>query len=405
MAVCPECGEQVPDGADFCLSCGSVIKAQEAGTPDEVPGEAPQEATKSAEAWLEEGNAHYTSKKFADAVASFEEALKLEPKNSKAWFTKALSIKDWGIALDDQEKVKSSLEAFDKSLEIDPKNGEIWYQKGMVQGLLEESENAIESFETALKLDPSNANYEMMYNAAKQQAKEKKAAPPPAVEEVEVAERPVEEKRAPVKAIDMKIPFPKNYTALISGPPGVGKFEYCLSLVKDYLKKGENVVYITTERSPQEIKDKLREDGFDADAYEGSQFLFIDIYSYSSGTKYDKGLNVDNPANLNLINIHLATAAQTIGKPVRVFFDSLSTLFLHAPVGEIKKFVGVLSSRAKTEFGFVLYTMQEGQHDEQTAMALRAMSDAVLETEFEEGPPLKRKFRVHHAKGMKTTPT
>ncbi|MFQ5816290.1 MAG: RAD55 family ATPase, partial [Candidatus Hydrothermarchaeaceae archaeon] len=199
--------------------------------------------------------------------------------------------------------------------------------------------------------------------------------------------------------------FPSNYTALLVGPPGVGKYEYCLDLVRHYLEKGESVVYITTERSPQEIKEKLKDAGLDIDAYEASKFLFIDVYSYSTGAKYDKGLHIDNPANLNLINVHLANAEGMLGKPMRILFDSLSTLFLHAPVGEIKKFVGVLSSRAKSEYGFVLYTLQEGQHDEQTTMALRAMVNAVLEMTFEEGPPLKRKFRVHHAKGMKTTPT
>ncbi len=401
MAKCPECKEEVPEGAPFCLTCGSKIEA----TETKVPEEAPKAAEKTADSLIAEGNEFYNSKKFDKAVVSFDEALKLEPRNPKAWFHKALALKDWGIAIDDNEKVRASIEGFDKSLGIDPKNGELWYHKGMVLGLLEEFDKAVESFDTALKLDPGNATYEMMYTAAKEQAREKKTALPPPEEEVDVVEKPVGKKKAPAKAVTLKIPFPKNYTALLTGPPGVGKYEYCLNLMKEYLKKGESIVYITTERSPQEIKDKLREDGFDLDTYEASQFLFIDIYSYSTGMKYDKGLHIDNPANLNLINIHLAKAAGMIGKPMRIFFDSLSTLFLHAPVGEIKKFVGVLSSRAKTEYGFVLYTLQEEMHDEQTVMALRAMADAVLEMEFEEGPPLKRKFRVKHAKGMKTTPT
>lgn len=403
MAVCPSCGEQVPDGAEWCLSCGSRIEKAEAKPPQA----APQPAAKTAESLIAEGKEFYNSKKFDKAVESFDEALKLEPKNPKALLNKALALKDWGIALDDKEKVKSSIEAFDKALEIDPRNGEIWYNKGMVLGLLEEFDKAVECFDTALKLDPGNTTYEMMYSAAKDQARERKAAPPPSeekVEVVEVAAKPAEKKKAPVR-LDVKVPFPKNYTALIQGPPGVGKHEYCLDLLKYYLKNGESVVYITTERSPQEIKEKLKETGFDLDVYEASKFLFIDVYSYSTGTKYDKGLHVDNPANLNLINIHLANAAGMIGKPMRIFLDSLSNLFLHAPVGEIRKFVGTLSSRAKSEYGFVLYTMQEGMHDEQTVAALRAMMDAVLEMAFEEGPPLKRRFRVHHAKGIKTEPT
>ncbi len=400
MAVCPECGGEVPDGAPFCLTCGSKIEAGEAKAPEE----APKEAEKTAGSYTEEGMGLYNSKKFGEAIASFDEALKLEPKNAKALFNKGLALKDWGIAIDDTDKVKSSIEIFNKSLEIDPKNGEIWYHKGMVQGLLEEFDNAVESFDTALKLDPGNATYEMMYTAAKEQAREAKAPRPPAEEEAE-EEALVGKKKAPSKIMAMKIPFPKNYTALITGPPGVGKYDYCLHLAKQYLKQGENVVYITTEKSPQEIKDRLKEEGFDLDTYEGSQFLFIDVYSYSTGAKYDKGLHVDNPANLSLINVHLASAATTLGKPMRIFFDSLSTLFLHASVGEIKKFVGVLSSRAKTEYGFVLNTLQEEMHDKETVMAMRSMVDAVIETEFEEGPPLERRFRVHHAKGLKMDPT
>ncbi len=408
MATCPSCGEQVPEGADFCLSCGSRIKPREAApaapAAPGAPPEAPKPAAKTADSWIEEGKQHYNSKKFDKAVESFDEALKLEPRNPKALLNKALALKDWGIGMDDKGKVKASIEFFDKSLEIDPRNGEVWYNKGMVLGLLEEFDKAVESFDAALKLDPGNTTYEMMYSAAKDQARERKEARPPTEEKGEAVEIPTVKKKAPAK-LDMRIPFPKNYTALISGPPGVGKHEYCLDLMKYYLKNGESVVYITTERSPQEIKEKLKETGFDLDVYEASKFIFIDVYSYSTGAKYDRGFHVDNPANLNLINIHLANAASMLGKPMRIFFDSLSSMFLHAPVGEIRKFVGTLSSRAKSEYGFVLYTLQEGMHDEQTMMALRSMMDAVLEMTFEEGPPLKRKFRAHHAKGIKTEPT
>lgn len=199
--------------------------------------------------------------------------------------------------------------------------------------------------------------------------------------------------------------FPSNYTVLLTGPPGVGKHEYCLNLVKFYLERGEGVVFITTERPPNEIKDRMKQIGLEIEKYEGRKFVFIDVYSYSTGERYEKGLHVDNPANLNLISVNLGKAAEIVGRPMRIFFDSLSTLFLHASAPEIKKFFGVLSSRVKAEYGFIIYTLQEEMHDEQTVIALKHITDAVLETKFEEGPPLKRKFRVHHAKGITSTPT
>jgi KaiC/GvpD/RAD55 family RecA-like ATPase len=199
--------------------------------------------------------------------------------------------------------------------------------------------------------------------------------------------------------------FPEKYTAVLTGPPGVGKHIYFLDLVKFYLEKGESVTYITTERSPKEIKEMAKKIGLDLDTYEGGKFIFIDMYSYSTGERYDNGFTIDNPANLNLITVNLTKAADIVGKPMRVFFDSLSTLFLHAPEPEIKKFFGVLSSRVKTEYGFIIYTVQDEMHDDQTVIALKAMVDGVLEMKFDEGPPLKNLFRVHHAKGLKTTPT
>ena len=199
--------------------------------------------------------------------------------------------------------------------------------------------------------------------------------------------------------------FPEKYTMVLTGPPGVGKHIYFLDLVKFYLEKGESVTYITTERSPKEIKDLAKKIDLDLDKYEGGKFIFIDMYSYSTGERYDNGFTIDNPANLNLITVNLSKAADIVGKPVRVFFDSLSTLFLHAPEPEIKKFFGVLSSRVKTDYGFIAYTVQDEMHDDQTVIALKAMVDGVLEMRFDEGPPLKNLFRVHHAKGLKTTPT
>jgi len=198
--------------------------------------------------------------------------------------------------------------------------------------------------------------------------------------------------------------FPKNYTALIVAPPGTGEKEYCFDLVKHYLEHGEKVVYITTEQSPLEIKEKLKEAGLDVGKYEAKDFVFIDMYSYSTGTKYDKGFSIDNPANLNLITINLTNATQTIGKPARIIFDSVSTLFLHAQPSEIKKFFGILTSRVKTDFGFMLCTLHAEMHDEQSVIALRAMVDAVIEIELKEGPPLKRRLRVHHARGIKIAP-
>jgi KaiC/GvpD/RAD55 family RecA-like ATPase len=188
------------------------------------------------------------------------------------------------------------------------------------------------------------------------------------------------------------------------GPPGVGKFEYCLYLIKSYLEKGESVVLITTERSPGEIKDRAKNYGLDLAQHENKSLVIIDCFSWSVGSKYEKGLNIDNPANLNEININIEKAIGMLERPVRIILDSLSPLFLHNSPGMMTKFFQVLTSKVKTEYGFILHTLQEGVHDPQIVNTLIYLVDGFLQMKFEEEDHLVRKFRVHHLKGIPSDP-
>lgn len=200
----------------------------------------------------------------------------------------------------------------------------------------------------------------------------------------------------------MKELFPEKYSVLVQGPPGVGKFEYCLDLLEGCLKKEEKVIFITTERSPSEIKRRALNAGLDLDEYESKKFLFIDAYSWAVEEKYDKGFNVGNPANLNELSINMDKATEALGKPARVFFDSLSPLFLHNQPAVVTKAVQLWTSRAKGDYGFVLYTLQDGVHDPQVVKTLVYLVDGYIEMEFEEEEELVRKMRIHHLKGMAT---
>lgn len=201
------------------------------------------------------------------------------------------------------------------------------------------------------------------------------------------------------------IEFPTNYTVILYGPPGVGKFEYCLDMVRFWLEKGENIIFITTERSPEEIKKRADEYGIGIKDREGEQFLFVDSYSWSVGKKYDKGLTIENPANINEISIVIDRAVQSLKKPLRMVFDSLSPLFLYNSPDAMTKFFQVLNSKVKEDYGFILYTLQEGVHDPRVVNTLIYLVDGYLQMKFEEEEMLERKFRIHHLKGMVADPT
>lgn len=194
------------------------------------------------------------------------------------------------------------------------------------------------------------------------------------------------------------IEFPKTYSVLLQGLPGVGKSEYCMQLVKDYLKNGEKVAFVTTEKSPSDIRKRMREIGLDLEPYEGESFLFIDIFTRTAGIKEEKVLYVDNPSNLNLVSVRLSEASDALGKPIRIIFDSLSTFFMHTSEVEIRSFFESINTKIKVDNSFVLFTLHDEMHDEKAVVALKAMVLSVLEMEIKDAPSRKRMFRVAFAK-------
>jgi KaiC/GvpD/RAD55 family RecA-like ATPase len=65
----------------------------------------------------------------------------------------------------------------------------------------------------------------------------------------------------------MKEIFPENYSLLLTGPPGVGKQYFCIDMANYYLEKGDNVVFLTTESSPEDIEKRGKDIGIDLQAH------------------------------------------------------------------------------------------------------------------------------------------
>src|SRR5213596_2940340 len=196
--------------------------------------------------------------------------------------------------------------------------------------------------------------------------------------------------------------FPTNYSILLSGPPGVRKLEYLVERVRDDLRQGERVVFVTLDLHPNEIRSRAKALHLELEAVEGKSFVFVECYSATTSdppetTAGKKTFLVSSFSNLEGIGMAMSKAGQEIGTPVRIYFYTVSTLFLHNSSQAIAKFFQIVTSRAKTNLGFILYAVHEGVHEPMTMNLLRSLVDGVVEMRYTD--TMEREIRVHHMRG------
>jgi len=159
---------------------------------------------------------------------------------------------------------------------------------------------------------------------------------------------------------------------------------------------------VTLDLHPNEIRARAKALHLDLEAVEGKSFVFVDCYSATTSERPEttvgkKTFLVSSFSNLEGIGMAMSKAGQEIGTPVRIYFYTVSTLFLHNSPQAIAKFFQIVTSRAKTNLGFILYAVQEGVHEPMTMNLLRSLVDGVVEMRFTEG--MDHEVRVHHMRG------
>jgi beta-lactam-binding protein with PASTA domain len=140
--------EEVPEGhvirtepaAGDEVAEGSVIRLVVSGAPP------PEDAG----VYINEGLALDKLGKYKAAVASYDQAIKIDPANAKAHYLK-------GNALYTMEQYKAAASSYDQAIKIDPANAWVHYGKGDALFMSGEYEEAIKSCDTAIELSPGYA--------------------------------------------------------------------------------------------------------------------------------------------------------------------------------------------------------------------------------------------------------
>jgi tetratricopeptide (TPR) repeat protein len=142
---CPHCGERLPEHFKYCGYCGGEVVVQP------TPSLAPPEATPTADELVEEGFLLSRDRRWADAIARYNEALKLEPDNQKA-------LRNLGFALNRIRKHDEALRALSKGLELEVERpaheSSLRYERSVALTELKQYDAAMEDVARALALQP-----------------------------------------------------------------------------------------------------------------------------------------------------------------------------------------------------------------------------------------------------------
>ncbi len=105
---------------------------------------------KTKEQWLIEGNDHYNAGRYEEALAAYEQAIRLDPNYAFAHWGK-------GNVLRDLKRYEEALAACDRAILLGANHASVYYNKGNALSYLKRYDEALAAYEHALRLDPNNA--------------------------------------------------------------------------------------------------------------------------------------------------------------------------------------------------------------------------------------------------------
>lgn len=193
----------------------------------------------------------------------------------------------------------------------------------------------------------------------------------------------------------------RGYSILLLGPPSVGKTVFCENLVKFCQQDKLAVLYVSLDKSPDDIKNDLQHLGLNVSLKSSRKsIVFIDGFNWLIG-EFQEEFHVDNLGNLTELSIQIASAAESLSEPPLLIFDSISPLLVYNPENVVVKFLQILLAKIRNWRGFGFFVVQDGVHSDGFCNTLSYLVDGIFDMKIkEENDEISRHFRIRSLKSI-----
>lgn len=193
--------------------------------------------------------------------------------------------------------------------------------------------------------------------------------------------------------------FPERYSVIVVGAPEAGVLEFCAYLASFYQRSDQDVVIVETDTSSELVRRMMTEYNANADMRGSASVKILDCFDE---TESDDGrIQYSDLSNLSGLLEKIGSTMDELREPVRVIFDSLSSLYIHNAADDVTSFLEKLIRLTK-EKGSLTATLHENMHPVEQVVALTSQCDGVIEMMADEN--MERFIRIKRMKDLPVRP-
>jgi len=183
------------------------------------------------------------------------------------------------------------------------------------------------------------------------------------------------------------LPFGTN--VLIYGPAFTGKEIITNSFVAEGLKKGIPAIWVTTEKTPEELREEMKYILSGFEEYEKLGLVkFVDSYSRSMGDEASDPnvYYVDSPTDFQALQKGIEQATKELlseHKYYRFIFRSISTMIAYLDPATAYKFLNPIVGRRSRDKAVSMFIIEKGMHGDQEIQMVGSLMDGMIELKVE----------------------